>query len=97
MPFTTRARQVLTCSCRAKAVAEGALWYHLDHFVSARRAKYVYGTRCDNRYCASMQDHVARRHKAYTHVDGELYVPDAFSRIIPKVPIPIMAGAPLNL
>ncbi|KAI0734054.1 hypothetical protein C8Q72DRAFT_927570, partial [Fomitopsis betulina] len=68
----------------AKAVAEGALWYHLDHFFSARRAKYVYGTDCITKHCAILQDHVARRHKAFTHVDGELYICDAFSSIIPK-------------
>ena len=71
--------------CRAKAVAEGALWYHLDHYVSARCAKYVYGTECHTAYDGSMPDHQARLHKVVTHADGQLYVPGAFSRIIPKV------------
>lgn len=45
----------------------------------------MYGTECHNAYDGSMPDHQARLHKVVTHADGRLYVPGAFSRIIPKV------------
>ncbi|KZT69686.1 hypothetical protein DAEQUDRAFT_750753 [Daedalea quercina L-15889] len=68
----------------AKAVAEGALWFHLDHFVSARIAKHIYGTDCCRKFNISLPDHLKRAHKRFAQVDGNLVVPDAFTKIISR-------------
>jgi len=43
-----------------KAVADGAISYHLDHFVSVRVSKYAYGVHCNVSYNASIEEHRLR-------------------------------------
>ncbi|KAH9840789.1 uncharacterized protein C8Q71DRAFT_794860 [Rhodofomes roseus] len=66
----------------AKAVAEGALWHHLDHYVSARIARDIYGTSHLKLYDSSLFDHVNRKDSTIVYADGLMYVPSAFSRIV---------------
>ncbi|KZT03735.1 uncharacterized protein LAESUDRAFT_659042 [Laetiporus sulphureus 93-53] len=67
-----------------KAVAEGALSYHLDDVVSARVAKYAYGSSCFRPYIPSLPSHEARRDKVRRAASGLLSIPDAFTTILPK-------------
>ncbi|TFY59588.1 hypothetical protein EVJ58_g5687 [Rhodofomes roseus] len=68
----------------AKAVAEGALWFHLDHYVSARIAKHVYGTDNNTTFQSSLPEHIERRYKSYVSADGKVKIPDAFTKIISR-------------
>ncbi|KAH9912671.1 uncharacterized protein B0H18DRAFT_942250 [Fomitopsis serialis] len=68
----------------AKAVAEGALWFHLENFVSARVAKHIYGTDNSTRFKSSLPEHIERRHKSYVQSDGEVVIPDAFTKVISR-------------
>ncbi|KZT03737.1 uncharacterized protein LAESUDRAFT_814408 [Laetiporus sulphureus 93-53] len=67
-----------------KAVAEGALSYHLDDVVSARVAKYAYGSSCSRPYIPSLPSHEARQDKVGRAASGLLFIPDAFTTILPK-------------
>ncbi|KAH9917533.1 uncharacterized protein B0H18DRAFT_1214541 [Fomitopsis serialis] len=68
----------------AKAVAEGALWFHLENYVSARVAKHIYGTDNHTGFQSSLSEHIERRHKSFVHSDGEVVIPDAFTKIISR-------------
>ncbi|KAJ3980729.1 hypothetical protein F5890DRAFT_1575470 [Lentinula detonsa] len=67
-----------------KAVADGALSYYLDHFVSARVARLTYGTDCVRPYNPSNIEHMRRRHTMTTRPSGRQVIPSAFSTIISK-------------
>ncbi|THU88822.1 hypothetical protein K435DRAFT_830475 [Dendrothele bispora CBS 962.96] len=45
-----------------KAVADGALSFYLDHFVTSRIARWCYGTMVDVPFDASDPEHVLRKH-----------------------------------
>ncbi|TFY59589.1 hypothetical protein EVJ58_g5686 [Rhodofomes roseus] len=68
----------------SKAVAEGALWFHLDHFVSARIARYAYGTSVRTLFDVSQPDHMERKAKAILGADGTAMLRGVFSEIIPR-------------
>lgn len=67
-----------------KAVAEGAVSFHIDHFVSARVAKFTYGTNFSVRYTPSRPEHVKRSYKIFKNLDGNDLLPNAFSSILAK-------------
>ena len=68
-----------------KAVSDGVVSYHIDHFVSARIAKYSCGIRAAIPYVASDREHSARRHLNYIGLDGPSMISEHFSVILSKV------------
>ncbi|OSC99572.1 hypothetical protein PYCCODRAFT_1394827 [Trametes coccinea BRFM310] len=68
----------------SKAVAEGAVSFYLEGFVSARVIKTTYGTEVDVEYDESDPEHRLRKHKQFTRSSGRIMLPDAFSTIISK-------------
>ncbi|EKM53451.1 uncharacterized protein PHACADRAFT_148058 [Phanerochaete carnosa HHB-10118-sp] len=67
-----------------KAVAEGAVWFFLEHFVSVRVARLTYGTTCVIEYNPQDSDHIKRRGKAYMRPSGRMVIPNAFNLILAK-------------
>ncbi|KAI0725427.1 hypothetical protein C8Q72DRAFT_852742 [Fomitopsis betulina] len=68
----------------SKAVAEGALWFYLDHRVRARVARHTYGSQCDAHYDASIPSHRVRRISAKISLDGSLVLPSHFAVLARK-------------
>lgn len=68
---------------RSKAVANGALAWHVDSSVGARVSKYFYGTNCSIGYDSDNKDHKERT--PYIDEDGEQLVQWAWSGILVKV------------
>ena len=69
---------------RNKAVAEGAVWFHIDHCVKARVAKYSYGTDAAVRFNLFDPEHIGRIHLASKDMHGLLRL-QGFSAILSKV------------
>ncbi|PIL34593.1 hypothetical protein GSI_03372 [Ganoderma sinense ZZ0214-1] len=61
-----------------KAVANGAVSFFLDHFVSSRVMKTTYGTGMVVEYNPFDPVHVARRHSKYIHPSGRIVLPHGF-------------------
>ena len=70
---------------RNKAVADGAVCFFLEHFVSARVMKMTYGTDVYVTYDANNPEHYARRKELYTRPSGKIVLPKGFSSILEKV------------
>lgn len=71
--------------CRVKAVANGALAWHIDTTVSSRVSKYHYGTRVQIPYQKDNKEF--QRRNPYVDLDGVEYVNGAWSGIVEKVGI----------
>lgn len=67
-----------------KAVADGAVSYHLDHFVRSRVAKYSYGVQATMPYDPSNPEHMTRRHFVYTDLTGRKRIRRFFDVILRK-------------
>ncbi|KAJ3859048.1 hypothetical protein EV359DRAFT_75728 [Lentinula novae-zelandiae] len=67
-----------------KAVADGALSYYLDHFVSVRVARFTYGTDCVRAYDPYDLEHMRRRATIITAPSGRKVIPNVFSAIVIK-------------
>ncbi|KDQ52422.1 hypothetical protein JAAARDRAFT_483339 [Jaapia argillacea MUCL 33604] len=67
-----------------KAVADGALSFYLDHFVSARVARMAYGSPCNALYDSSDTEHVSRASQIYVDYAGYDRLRHGFSLILPK-------------
>ncbi|KAG5718638.1 hypothetical protein E4T56_gene16515 [Termitomyces sp. T112] len=68
-----------------KAVADGAVSFYLDHSVSVRVSRYIYGTKCCIRYDVNDLEHLARSSSAFLDAtEGQLYLPNAFDVILDK-------------
>ncbi|KAJ3840341.1 hypothetical protein F5878DRAFT_73983 [Lentinula raphanica] len=67
-----------------KAVADGALSYYLDHFVSARKARFTFGTECSTTYNPLDIEHIRRQSTVNTSLSGRRRVPNVFSIILSK-------------
>ncbi|KAI6159165.1 hypothetical protein EDD17DRAFT_915883 [Pisolithus thermaeus] len=67
-----------------KAVADGAVSYHIDNIVSSRVAKLTYGTECSVPYDSSDPEHRARQKKVYRGPSGILAVPNSFGSILSR-------------
>jgi len=67
-----------------KAVADGAISYHIDHLVSSRVAKLTYGTECSVPYNTSDSEHRARHKNMYRGPSGQLALPNAFASILTR-------------
>ena len=83
----------------SKAVAEGALWFHLDNCVCARVARHTYGSGVNPWYQESDPEHVRRKAKTYTELNGIVAVPGGFATIVSKVRsgiMPLVCGGVLT-
>ncbi|KAJ7113113.1 hypothetical protein C8R44DRAFT_984923 [Mycena epipterygia] len=67
-----------------KAVADGAVSFYLDHFVSARISKHTDGVKCSVVYEANNAEHCSRSRSIERDADGRLRVPKRFSAILKK-------------
>ncbi|KAG6889537.1 hypothetical protein C0992_004796 [Termitomyces sp. T32_za158] len=67
-----------------KAVADGGVSFYIDHFVSARVAKYAYGVICSTHYDPADPEHRSRRRTVYTNAAGDRMIPGTYSIILPK-------------
>jgi hypothetical protein len=78
-------RSAMTFGFRGKAVAEGAVSFQLDHFVSVRVARTTYGTDCTVQLDMTNLQHIRRSHTILTYPSGNKVVPDAYDVILAKV------------
>ncbi|KIL54233.1 hypothetical protein M378DRAFT_92937, partial [Amanita muscaria Koide BX008] len=67
------------------AVADGAVSYYLDHYVTDRVSKYSYGLRVSAIFDPTDPEHVRRGNTKYMQADGKYYIPGTFSTILKKV------------
>ncbi|KAI0738324.1 hypothetical protein C8Q80DRAFT_1262843 [Daedaleopsis nitida] len=67
-----------------KAVANGAVSFYLEHFVSARIMKITYGTNVSVDFDPSDSEHRARKHDKYMRPSGRVMLRNAFSIILKK-------------
>ncbi|EDR07861.1 uncharacterized protein LACBIDRAFT_298114 [Laccaria bicolor S238N-H82] len=67
-----------------KAVADGAISFYLDHFVSARVSKFSYGITCATVFDPSDIEHIRRSSSMYFALSGIPRISGAFSCILPK-------------
>ncbi|PBK82165.1 hypothetical protein ARMGADRAFT_1141366, partial [Armillaria gallica] len=67
-----------------KAVADGALSFHLDRAVSERISKYNHGIGSFTAYDASIPGHVERKDKTFMSGAGVLSLTGQYSVILPK-------------
>lgn len=75
----------MKCPHSNKAVADGAISFYLDHFVTTRVAKYTYGIPCNVPYDPSKPEHLSRASDCFTGPSGKIKVPGAFSTILKSV------------
>ncbi len=68
-----------------KAVADGAVSFYLDHFVSARVAHLTYGVQMGIAFDCDDPEHLHRSHQTYYDAAGIRRVSNAFSCILEKV------------
>ncbi|KAF9523382.1 hypothetical protein CPB83DRAFT_799420 [Crepidotus variabilis] len=67
-----------------KAVSDGAVSYHLDHYVRARIARWSYGEFSNTLYDDNKPDHRIRSSKKVPWKDGTVRIPDHFHAIVSK-------------
>jgi hypothetical protein len=70
---------------RNKAVADGAVSFCIDHYVTARVSKFAFGTGCSVSYDANNPEHTFRSDKKYVDLPGDVRIGDVFSNILPMV------------
>ncbi|KAF8989888.1 hypothetical protein BDQ17DRAFT_1547414 [Cyathus striatus] len=69
----------------SKAVADGAVSFYIDHFVSVRVAKFFYGTFCVAPYLPFKPDHVSRSASTFINkTNGKRCINGMFDVILPK-------------
>jgi len=61
-----------------KAVADGAVSFYLDHFVSSRTARFSYGSLASVIYNNRDSEHRIRSHKRFTRPSGDVAIPGYF-------------------
>ncbi|KAK0448954.1 uncharacterized protein EV420DRAFT_1566356 [Desarmillaria tabescens] len=67
-----------------KAVADGAVSFYLDRFVSTRVARFHYGVKVHTEYDPANVEHQRRRNKTYPGISGELKLDDQYDTILAK-------------
>ncbi|KIL56473.1 hypothetical protein M378DRAFT_469085 [Amanita muscaria Koide BX008] len=65
-----------------KAVADGAVSYYLDHYVTARVSKNSYGIKTNLLFDFTDPEHARRRNTKIMRPNGRYYIPDGFSTIL---------------
>ena len=68
-----------------KAVADGAVSFYIDHFVSARVSKYAYGIETYRKFHPSNTEHEHRKNKTFIVPQGYRAIGGIFSVILPQV------------
>lgn len=76
---------ITSCNYRNKAVADGAVSFYLDHFVSARISKMAYGINCSVPFDPTNKEHQNRLSSVFTSLTGEKKLSGVFSVILQKV------------
>jgi hypothetical protein len=71
-----------------KAVAVGAVSFHVDHFVTGRIAKFTYGAPSSILYQAFNPEHVRREQKSYLDAAGDKRIPGHFETMLSRVRFP---------
>jgi len=71
--------------CRNKAVSDGAISFFIDHFVSARVSRFVYGVSTRRTYDAYDAGHRKRVGKIFIDASGKQKLDENFSVILAKV------------
>ncbi|KAJ7905200.1 hypothetical protein B0H13DRAFT_1716733 [Mycena leptocephala] len=67
-----------------KAVADGAVSFHIDHHVSVRVARFTYGMKCSESFNPMNAEHTARAETQYKGVSGDVLIPNSFSAILKR-------------
>ncbi|RDB20568.1 Heat shock protein 12A [Hypsizygus marmoreus] len=67
-----------------KAVADGGVSFYIDHFVTARVAKYAYGIGISHHYDETNVEHKKRSSRRYEDASGYELISRGFSIILPK-------------
>jgi hypothetical protein len=70
---------------RNKAVAVGAVSFHVNHFVTGRIAKFTYGAHSHVAYQSFNPEHVNREWKSYIDLAGNKRIPDHFETMLSRV------------
>ncbi|KAM6493771.1 hypothetical protein JOM56_010132, partial [Amanita muscaria] len=69
---------------RYKAVAEGAVSYYLDHYVTTRVARLSYGVMTSHLFNDKNPEHLDRESTKLTQANGKSYIPGIFDTILIK-------------
>ena len=77
--------QELTQFISNKAVADGAVSFYIDHFVSARVSKFAYGLEMYCEFDPLNNEHKRRENKTFKTPEGSLGIRGIFSVILPQV------------
>jgi len=67
-----------------KAVSDGAISFFIDHFVTARVSRVVYGVKTRRRFDVKNAEHRERAHMKYIDAAGEEKLRDGFDVILGK-------------
>ncbi|KZV77329.1 hypothetical protein PENSPDRAFT_747068 [Peniophora sp. CONT] len=67
-----------------KAVAEGAVSFHIDHYVSARVARWTYGAQTFVVFQSHMPNHARRAYRAFTGISGKMLLDKSFMPVLVK-------------
>ena len=70
---------------RNKAVADGAVSFCIDHYVTARVSKFAFGTDCIDYYDANNPEHTSRSHMKFIDLSGDVMLRGLFTTILPLV------------
>lgn len=68
-------------------MAEGAVSFYLEHFVSARVARWTYGAPTWTVYDPENPEHVKRSATKYTRDTGIVALPNSFDPMLKKVTV----------
>ncbi|KIK93911.1 hypothetical protein PAXRUDRAFT_12380, partial [Paxillus rubicundulus Ve08.2h10] len=67
-----------------KAVADGAVSFHIDHLVTSRTARFTYGIECLHHYNSNLAEHRERGRTQFVGPSGYMMLPKGFSSILVK-------------
>ncbi|KAM6497434.1 hypothetical protein JOM56_007907 [Amanita muscaria] len=67
-----------------KAVADGAVSYYLDHYVSVRVSRYSYGIEIILPFDPMDPEHARHENTKFMYPNGKYYIPGTFSTILKK-------------
>jgi len=67
-----------------KAVADGAVSFYIDHLVTSRTSKFIYGIDCNYYYDSSLADHRERANTKFNDPSGQPRLPNGFGSILKK-------------
>ena len=80
-----------------KAVADGAVSFYIDHFVSARVSKFAYGVEIYEKFDVSNSEHQRRKNLTFMTPQGYLGIDGIFSVILPQVRCSAIYSVDFNL